>query len=275
LKDYYQLLEVENTATQQQIRKAYYKLAHQYHPDKSANPQHHQRFLDINEAYQIIGDKSKREIYHYRWLQYKYPPKPAPATAAPNPQPKQTQTRQTTTRRPNYAPPQYTAHYQNYSANAYREYEKLLRQVCQISLILAGFFLLDLLFTQTLTNETIVELADPVNRSGESYTKVITTNASFWLRYHDLKDLELYPEQVINLRRTPLLRQTLAIQLAGFWTDVNRASLYHNFFVLILLQACLGAAGLYRNFSWPARMNLGILAGIDTALSLIIVFLSY
>ena len=273
MKDYYQFLEVESTATQQQIRKAYYRLAQQYHPDKSPDPQHHQHFLNINEAYQILGDKAKREIYHYRWLQFKNPPKPA--TAIPNQQPYQAQSAPKARPAQTYAPPQYRTHYQNYSANTFKEYEKLLRQICYISLILAAFFFLDLLFTQTYTNETIQEFSNPVARSGEGYIKVFTTHTSFWLRFSDLREWQLYYGDKLGIKQTPLLHQTLAINAEGFWLDVNRGSLYHNFFVLLLAQTALGIAGLYKRFSWPARMNIGILAGIITALNLIILFFSY
>jgi curved DNA-binding protein CbpA len=273
LKDYYQLLEVESVATQQQIRKAYYKLAQQYHPDKSADPQHHDHFLNINEAYQILGDKAKREIYHYRWLQFKNPPKPS--TGVPKQPTRPAQAPRPASRQPDYAPPQYRAHYQNYSANAFKEYEKVLRQVCLISLVLAGIFFLDLLFTQTYPNEIITNFGDPVAKNGEGYIKLFTTHTSFWLRFSDLRELQLYYGDRIGIRQTPVLHQILAINPEGFWLDINRGSLYHNFFTLLLAQTALGIAGLYKPFSWPARMNIGILAGIITALNLIILFLSY
>ena len=60
-KDYYQILGVEKEASEDEIKKAYRKLAHQYHPDKSGGDA--ARFKEINEAYQILSDKTKRAQY--------------------------------------------------------------------------------------------------------------------------------------------------------------------------------------------------------------------
>lgn len=60
-KDYYHILGVERSATDDDIKKAYRKLAHQYHPDKKGGDE--ARFKEINEAYQVLSDKRKRTQY--------------------------------------------------------------------------------------------------------------------------------------------------------------------------------------------------------------------
>lgn len=59
--DYYQILGVSRGASDDEIKKAYRKLAHKYHPDKSGGDE--AKFKEINEAYQVLSDKSKREQY--------------------------------------------------------------------------------------------------------------------------------------------------------------------------------------------------------------------
>ncbi len=59
-KDYYQILGVERTASPDDIKKAYRKLAHKHHPDKGGDEK---KFKEINEAYQILSDKDKRSQY--------------------------------------------------------------------------------------------------------------------------------------------------------------------------------------------------------------------
>ncbi|MDO8466639.1 MAG: DnaJ C-terminal domain-containing protein [bacterium] len=61
MKDYYKILGVERGATEDDIKKAYRKLAHQYHPDKSGGSA--DKFKEINEAYQILSNKEKKEQF--------------------------------------------------------------------------------------------------------------------------------------------------------------------------------------------------------------------
>lgn len=60
-KDYYKILGVEKNASQEEIKKAFRKLAHKYHPDKKGGDE--QKFKEINEAFQVLGDATKRGQY--------------------------------------------------------------------------------------------------------------------------------------------------------------------------------------------------------------------
>lgn len=63
-KDYYKILEVEKTATEREIKKAYHKLALLWHPDKNKdNPEADAKFKDILEAYEVLSDFDKRGRY--------------------------------------------------------------------------------------------------------------------------------------------------------------------------------------------------------------------
>ena len=71
LKDYYLLLNVKPGADIISIKRAFRKLAHTYHPDKSGgNKLNHDYYVELQEAYSTLTDPEKREAYHYqRWLE--------------------------------------------------------------------------------------------------------------------------------------------------------------------------------------------------------------
>ncbi|HTV21139.1 MAG TPA: DnaJ domain-containing protein, partial [Polyangiaceae bacterium] len=62
-KDYYQVLGVARTASEEDIKQAYRKLARKYHPDVSKEPDAEQRFKDLNEAHDVLKDEKKRALY--------------------------------------------------------------------------------------------------------------------------------------------------------------------------------------------------------------------
>lgn len=62
--DYYEILEIERTSDKEIIKKAYRKLALKYHPDRNPDDKSaEERFKQINEAYEILSDDEKRQIY--------------------------------------------------------------------------------------------------------------------------------------------------------------------------------------------------------------------
>ena len=64
-KDYYEVLGVEKTATDDELKKAYRRLAKKYHPD--ANPDNKEeaeaKFKEVNEAYEVLSNPQKRKMY--------------------------------------------------------------------------------------------------------------------------------------------------------------------------------------------------------------------
>ena len=62
-RDYYEVLGVKRTATEEEMKKAYRKLALQYHPDRNKSKDAEEKFKTISEAYAVLSDKNKRAQY--------------------------------------------------------------------------------------------------------------------------------------------------------------------------------------------------------------------
>lgn len=61
--DYYQLLEIDKNATQDEIKKAYRKMALRYHPDLNGDLEAEEQFKNINQAYSVLADPAQRQYY--------------------------------------------------------------------------------------------------------------------------------------------------------------------------------------------------------------------
>lgn len=68
-EDLYKILELDNNATQEQIKKSYRKLSMTYHPDRNGNnPDATSKFQKINSTYEILGDEAQRKLYDMKNL---------------------------------------------------------------------------------------------------------------------------------------------------------------------------------------------------------------
>lgn len=62
-KDYYEILGVSRSASDQEIKQAYRRLALKWHPDRNKSPEAEEKFKEINQAYEVLSDPKKREAY--------------------------------------------------------------------------------------------------------------------------------------------------------------------------------------------------------------------
>ena len=64
MKDYYEILELQRGASEDEIKKAYRKLAMKYHPDRNPDDKQAEvKFKEVNDAYQVLSDPKKKADY--------------------------------------------------------------------------------------------------------------------------------------------------------------------------------------------------------------------
>jgi len=62
-RDYYEVLGLQKGASAEDVKKAFRKLAFQYHPDRNKEPGSEEKFKEISEAYAVLSDPAKKEKY--------------------------------------------------------------------------------------------------------------------------------------------------------------------------------------------------------------------
>ena len=63
MADYYSLLKIRRDATQDEVKRAYRRLARELHPDVNPDPETQERFKEITQAYEVLSDTEKRRMY--------------------------------------------------------------------------------------------------------------------------------------------------------------------------------------------------------------------
>ena len=63
MADYYALLKIRRDATQDEVKRAYRRLARELHPDVNPDPETQERFKEITQAYEVLSDTEKRRMY--------------------------------------------------------------------------------------------------------------------------------------------------------------------------------------------------------------------
>jgi curved DNA-binding protein CbpA len=217
--DYYQILGVKYTATHDEIKRAYRRLAVQFHPDKNKEPSAENIFKEINEAYDVLGDPSKKSLYDLKFSS------PFTASSGPAEPPRH--------RDPAYRPNRPRAsrsRKQDRLTELMAEYMPFLIRITYGCLAFSAVLLFDFILPAKIEDEKIVETQFRRfygHRRGATYGVVITSgdhridiNAEFSNHFVKGRD--------IVVQSSPLFDIPTRIESEGFAVRL-RKSIYGNF----------------------------------------------
>lgn len=249
--DYYQLLGVHRSASAVEIRTAYRKLVQQLHPDINPDPAALERIQQINEAYDVIGDETKRRTYDYQ-LDNPY------TTVTVEPEPSH---RDPAYRRRGPRPPAQSSAYSPRELMA--QYIKYFRWMCAVCLGYASLVGADFAVPRSESTETIkgfyrvYNMARYGRRSYSHDVMVMASGKEVLLYEYAIKVFE--GDDTAVLTYTPVLKHVMSVSVPGTGEAVATGQMYITlWFVPALLFICSGLGLFLRGVEMP--FNFGIIS---------------
>jgi len=172
MKDYYTLLGVPPHASEAEIKRAYRKLAIQYHPDKNPDPSAEALFKEINEAYDVLSDPEKKSAYDWRQLN--------PLAEILQEQPQAHRDPQYKKRTP---PPDYKSDAQRIQEFMTQCLPYVL-WICRVGVVMSFLLALDYVLPYKSKTETVVEQYYVAGRRGYGH-HVIFTDSGRKIKLYD------------------------------------------------------------------------------------------
>ncbi|MBN8653628.1 MAG: J domain-containing protein [Cytophagales bacterium] len=254
MKNYYFILGLNLYASEAEIKQAYRKLALQFHPDKNASKEAAAIFIEVNEAYEVLGDAVRKREYDKLLLGA--PSEPVVVHRDPRYRPKPPGQGQSGSRR-------------RQALEAMRDYLKYAIMLSRLALLFSAVLIADYTLPSKKTREEIVSIKNP---------REVRRDGAYKLSLQDGEVINLRSESAVEFERgaaitlyssawfsVPLVieneRTQFKAQILG--------SIYGNFIflpIVLLLTSLLGT------FWWKGiefRFNLGVVNGLLMLLSFI------
>ena len=262
LKDYYQILGVDRLASDDEIKRAFRKLVVAYHPDKNPAPQAEEVILEINEAYEILGDGEKRTLYDNllsgrtvveRARPYHRDPRYRRRTPDPN---YKSKTQQTLEMMQNYLP------------------HALFISRCALAFCV--FMALDFFFPASEEKEIITQMKTKQYglRMGSDRQIVTNKNNVFKLNLEDMENFSQGMEILVTY--SSWMRVTLSVENPETHFEAKvPATIYANFSFVPLVLLLTSLLGAFYKKGIEFRFNLGIVNLLMLMLSILFIFIPH
>ena len=258
MKDYYENLRISPSASSLEIKRAYRRLAVQYHPDKNHDPSAEALFKEINEAYDVLSDPAKKSNYDWR-VQNPFSnivvetPPPTPAHRDP-------------AYRRRTRPAGYKSETQQLR-ELIQEYLPHALWICRIGLVVSCLFALDYVLPYRSKTEKVVDrVAVRNHRGGFQYYKLITESGRRIKTYGPRAEVN----QTMDYELTLVYSTVMSISVDG--TKYALGYIYRG---LILFPAgvfIFSVLGIYFRKSTEFAFNAAVVTGILMIIFLFLVF---
>jgi hypothetical protein len=253
MKNYYSILGVSATAHEADIKRAYRKLALQYHPDRNASPQAEQFFKEVNEAYDVLSDSQKRYEYDQRLLN---PLHTGTYTAA----------------QPTHRDPRYRPHTQAQPRKPSAEQELMQRAVPYLTKVAwVGIFLVIVMLAdvalpaQIETTPIIGFRSTRVRHTSQEH--MITASGSY--RITDEAMLKLHVGDTVEIIHSAFLNRLVRLQCNDVYIT-NLATVYSNYVFVPILLCILSVLGVLLRNKIEFQFNVGIVNIFALVITLIL-----
>lgn len=247
MKDYYRILQIVPEAGEAEVKKAYRRLATQYHPDKNPAPDSNAVFQEINEAYQVVGDARQRQIYD---LLRQYPEELAAYTAPP--------------RRP---PSAYGRRAVYFDLRPYVRYSRI---ICLLSLAFCGLLVLDYALPRETREEPIIEMRV---YKRENRVVVYTPHHHYSVEGSGGFAMSLNEYTPVELEYTRILSVVTKVRLRNLVS--HPASIYGPLAFFPALLLILSALGVWGRGGDEMTVNFGISTTIILLITAFLMFLVF
>lgn len=238
MKDYYQVLGISDKATRAEIKTAYRKLAILYHPDISKDPQADQKIKEINIAYNILNNPTRKHNYDsmitYGGNEQKESP-PIP--------------KDTTYRRP--IPRKKTASGRKIFRTWMNRNYYIPGRISVIALIFCSILSVDFLLPAQTSLESIEEIS-----VGNRGAYLSTDMRRYWLPKDT--ELSLAPNQQIVIRASRIFRVIYTIETLKMEKVFFTRSIYNNFIFAPIILIVLSCLERFTGWSIETKFNLAI-----------------
>jgi curved DNA-binding protein CbpA len=231
-----------------EIKRAYRVLVQQLHPDINPDPAAHEQIKEVNEAYDVLGDESKKRDYDYRF------DNPYITVEVPPPQPAH--------RDPRYRRSTTYSHVNVNRGSAERDFMQRLApsmlKIFQASALLSLLLLVDFFLPHRLTDETISSFRNTGSRRYEANYFITQTGQQVKIGGRDGHLFEV--DQKIKIVKSRILWELIEIRIPDTDTSVtNLSTIYANFRFVPLLLGLFSILGLAAKGKIEFRFNLGIM----------------